>query len=105
MIVATVIKSSAAVSREQGEVILHRIKERFAKGKRITIDCTGLTCMSYRFFEPISELVFDYSEHYLFLNLRFVNISPFHAKMMQNSFEQSRKLKKQEDGKKDESLL
>jgi len=82
MKIATILKSNLAVTIEQGEKVRNRIIKRLYHGKRVTVDCGGLICMTSNFLYPITDLLFLYPKEYLNENVRFTNISKSNAELL-----------------------
>lgn len=83
MKVSAIIKSYLAISCKQGEAVRDKILEKIVNGKRITLDCCDITCISSQFFYPIAEIHIDYSENFLKDKLRIINLSKFNQQLLQ----------------------
>lgn len=93
MKIVNILKSNLAVTHGQGEKIRHRIVKKLYHGKKATIDCAGLICMTTNFIAPISELALFYSKDFLEKNVRFINISKLNATLLRRCIDNTLKLK------------
>jgi len=82
MKIATILKSNLAITFEQGEKVRDRIIKRLYHGKRVTVDCGGLICMTSDFVYPITDLLLLFSKEHLNENIRFTNISKTNAELI-----------------------
>lgn len=85
MKITTILKSNLAITTEQGEKIRDRIIKKLYHGKRATVDCGGLVCMTSDFISSISELALLYPKDFLNQNVRFINISKSNADLLTRS--------------------
>lgn len=92
MRISSIIKTNLATTYKQGEMVRDKIIERLMQGKRITLDCGDITCMSFRFICPICDIYERFTEGGIKQNVRFVNTSRFQAEMLQRSFAAKKKL-------------
>lgn len=97
MKVVTILKSNLAITHEQGEKVRDRIIKKLYCGKKATVDCGGLVCMTTDFISPISDLVLLYPKNILNRNIRFINISRYNAGLLRHSIDNALKFKENEN--------
>lgn len=93
MKISNIIKSNLAFTYRQGEKVRDRIIKKLCHGKRVTVDCGGLICMTTHFLYPVTDLVLLYPKDFLVQHIRFTNISKSNALLLQRCINNTLKLK------------
>lgn len=93
MKISNIIRSNLAFTYQQGEKVRDRIIKKLYHGKRATVDCGGLVCMTTHFLYPIADLVLLYPKEYLVQHVRFTNISKSNADLLQRCIDNTLRLK------------
>lgn len=91
MKISSIIKSELALSSQQGQMVRDKIYEKLNNGKRLTLNCGDITCMSYHFIFPICDILDKYPEPFIKQHLRIINTSKFQADMIERCFNLKRK--------------
>ena len=95
MKIVKIIRSNHALTFRQGEKVRDRIIKKLYYGKRVTLDCGGLICLTTDFIHPITDLLALYPKSKLKQNLRIINLNKFHTSQMQHCIHSTLKLKRQ----------
>lgn len=87
MKISSLIKTNLAITAKQGQTVRDKIQDKINKGKRVTLDCGDLQCMTTIFIYPIVNLLHRFPSEWLSQNIRFINLSESNTLLIKKCFE------------------
>lgn len=93
MKISSIIKSDLAITKKEGEAVRDIIIQRLNQGKRITLHCGDLRCITTNFIYPIVMLIKIYSSDFFNKNVRFIGLGEFNSNMIKRCIDNIYNLK------------